>query len=65
MFSFIDGYDVQETRRVSRAEGKAEGEKKGKRAGKREDARGMKTEGISIETIAKITGLSVKAVEKL
>jgi hypothetical protein len=73
MFSFIDGYDVQETRRVSRAEGKregkAEGEKKGKLAGKREGkrevARGMKAEGISIETIAKITGLTNKAIEKL
>jgi predicted transposase/invertase (TIGR01784 family) len=69
MFSFIDGYDVQETRRIAKAEGRAEGEKKGKRAGKREGkaevARGMKTEGISIGTIAKITGISVTEIEKL
>jgi predicted transposase/invertase (TIGR01784 family) len=69
MFSFIDGYDVQETRRVSRAEGKREGKlagiRVGEKKGKRDDARGMKAEGISIETIAKITGLSVKAIEKL
>jgi predicted transposase/invertase (TIGR01784 family) len=61
MFSFIDGYDVQKTRRTSKAEGKAEG----KIEGKSEVARSMKEKGFSIEDISEIAGLSVSEIKKL
>jgi predicted transposase/invertase (TIGR01784 family) len=61
MFSFIDGYDVQETRRVS----KAEGEKLGEKRGKREVARNLKADNVPVETIVKATGLSTAEIEKL
>ena len=57
MFTHIDNYSVQETRREARAEGKAEG--------MREVARNLLKSGDSIEKICKVTGLSRKDVEKL
>jgi hypothetical protein len=53
MFDWIEGYDVQETRRVAKREGKIE------------DARGMKKENIPIAIIAKITGLPKSEIKKL
>jgi predicted transposase/invertase (TIGR01784 family) len=61
MFSFIDGYDVQETRRVAKAEGKVEG----KAEGKIEAAGNMKAKGFSVADISEITGLSVEEIQKL
>ena len=61
MFTHIDNYSVQETRREARAEGKAEG----KADGMREVAKNLLKSGDSIEKICKVTGLSRKDVEKL
>jgi hypothetical protein len=65
MFSFIDGYDVQETRRVSEKKGKLAGMRAGEKKGKREVARKLKGEGLDVDLIAKATGLTNKAIEKL
>ena len=61
MFTHIDNYSVQETRREARAEGRTEGMK----AGMIEVARNLLKSGDSIEKICKVTGLSRKDVEKL
>ncbi|MDR0875856.1 MAG: Rpn family recombination-promoting nuclease/putative transposase [Clostridiales Family XIII bacterium] len=57
MFEPLKKYDVQETRRIARAEGKAEG--------KEDSARSMKADGVDIAFIAKYTGLSVAEIEAL
>ena len=57
MFTFIDNYDVQETRRIAKAEGKADERKA--------IAKKLLEIGIPIEQVCKATGLSRKAVEQL
>lgn len=51
--------------RISREKALAEGMAKGMAKGKREIACHMKKEGLSFELIAKLSGLSVKEIEKL
>ena len=46
-------------------EGRMEGKKEGKLEGVKEIARKSKLEGIPVDTIARVTGLSVDEVEKL
>ena len=53
MFTFIDNYDVQETRREARAESLAT------------VARNLLAEGDSVEKVSKVTGLPREEVEKL
>ncbi|MDR0874990.1 MAG: hypothetical protein LBN12_02140 [Clostridiales Family XIII bacterium] len=65
MFEPLKKYDVQETRRIARAEGEAEGLAKGKAEGKADSARGMKADGVDIAFIAKYTGLSAAEIEAL
>ncbi|MDR1953502.1 MAG: Rpn family recombination-promoting nuclease/putative transposase [Clostridiales Family XIII bacterium] len=69
MFDWIEGYDVQETRRVARLEGERTGIFKGKREGKRERsleiARNLKNKGMSVTEIVDITGLSAAEIESL
>ena len=46
-------------------EGIKEGEKKGKKEGKKEAAKGMKENGINVNLISKITGLTIEEINKL
>jgi len=48
-----------------RAEGIAQGEEKGKHEGKIETAKNMLKLGFDIETIAKVTDLSIEEIKKL
>jgi predicted transposase/invertase (TIGR01784 family) len=61
MFEPIVKYDVQETRRIARAEGIAEG----KAEGKAETARNLKSKSMPLEDIAEVTGLSIVEIENL
>jgi hypothetical protein len=76
MFEFFEDYDVQETRRIARAEGKAEGKVEGKAEGKAEEkaaskaallqtAQKLKALGLSNSTISDTTGLSLNEIEQL
>ena len=77
MFTFIDNYDVQETRRLAKAEGVAEGKAEGEAEGKAEGLAEGKAEAIvsiakslllagdSVEKISKVTGLPRADVERL
>ena len=48
MFAFIDNYDVQETRRLSKAEGIKQGKQEGIKLGKQEGIKQGKQEGIKL-----------------
>jgi predicted transposase/invertase (TIGR01784 family) len=61
MFEWIEGYDVQETRRIARFEGKREGE----RRKSLEIARKMKNESMNLSRIADLTGLPEDEIERL
>jgi predicted transposase/invertase (TIGR01784 family) len=54
-------YNAEDEREVLLAEGRIEGEAKGKA----EVARNMKLEGIAVDTISKVTGLSKEEIENL
>ena len=58
-----------EGREEGRAEGRAEGMAEGRQEGRQEEkfviARGMKADGLLVETIAKYTGLSAEEIENL
>ena len=69
-----DNYSIIETakeegREEGRLEGREEGREEGKEEGREESrveiAREMKKEGLPVAQIARFTGLSVEAVEKL
>ena len=57
MFTFIEGYDVQETRKKAHAEGKAEGIA--------EIAKNLIRLGYPINGIVEITGLAHKEINEL
>ena len=61
MFTHIDNYSVQETRREAKAEGKAEGKAEERIA----IAKKLLEIGVPIEKVCKATGLTRKAVEQL
>ena len=69
MFTHIDNYSVQDTRREAKAEGMAEGVAVGKAEGKAEGmidvAKKLLKLNRPIEEIVEVTGLSRKEVEKL
>lgn len=50
---------------TAQEKGREEGIKIGEKKGKIEVAKAMLAEGMEVNTIAKITGLSIKEVEKL
>ena len=58
-------YDKQITLKEERQEGIKEGIKKGRLAEQISMATAMKKENIDIETIKRITGLTIKEIEKL
>lgn len=62
-------HDMYYSREEGRAEGRAEGIVEGKAEGKAEansqTARNLKDLGVSVDVIAKATGLSVEEIEKL
>ena len=58
-------YDKQITLEEKRREGKAEGIKEGIEKQNYTIAKSMKKENIDIETIKRITGLTIKEIEKL
>jgi predicted transposase/invertase (TIGR01784 family) len=68
-FDNFSGYDVQETRRVARAEGLAEGLAEGRTEGRTEErievAFNLKQLDTPIDVIVKATGLSAEEIEKL
>ena len=59
----------EEGRAEGREEGRAEGMAEGRQEGRVEEkfviARGMKADGLPVETIAKYTGLSAEEIENL
>ena len=57
--------DLMSYARVQRAEGIAEGEAKGRAEGKAEMAKAMKNDGMSIEVIARYSGLSESEIKSL
>jgi predicted transposase/invertase (TIGR01784 family) len=57
MFTFIDNYDVQETRRIARAEGRAEVFIT--------VARKLLKAGDSVEKVSEVTGLSLEDIERI
>jgi predicted transposase/invertase (TIGR01784 family) len=61
MFEGYSGYDVQETRRVARAEGLAEGRAEGRLV----TAKNLKGMDLPVDVIAKATGLSVEEIDEL
>jgi predicted transposase/invertase (TIGR01784 family) len=61
MFTLIENYDVQETRRLAREEGKAEGEARGKS----KMAIKMLKKGYSLQEVAEITEMPLDRVEEL
>ena len=61
MFDFIDNYDVQETRRIARAEGMAEGEIERTR----HIARKLLAAGVPMDIIIASTGLTNAEIEQL
>ena len=60
LFENFEAYDVQETRRISRAEGKAEGKREGRAEGKAEG----KAEGI-LEFLEEIGPVSDELRERI
>jgi predicted transposase YdaD len=64
MFEFFEDYDVQETRRIARAEGKAE-EKAASKAALLQTAQKLKVLGLSNSTISDATGLSLDEIEQI
>ena len=64
MFTFIEKYDVQETRRIERERGIAIGEERSREESLRETVLGMKKENISDEVIARITKLSLEKIKE-
>ena len=56
---------IEEGRAEGRAEGIVEGREEGRVEEKLAIARGMKSDGLSVETIAKYTGLSAEEIENL
>jgi len=62
---FDMGSRLSGARREGREEGRAEGEQIGRQEGSIEIARNALTEGLPIEVIQKITGLSSEVIAKL
>ncbi len=58
-------YAREEGLEQGRTEGLAEGEASGRAAEKVEMAKAMKAEGIDINTVVKVSGLSKEDIEKL
>ncbi len=58
-------YYLKEEKKKGKAEGLAEGEASGRAAEKIEMAKAMKDEGIDINTVVKVSGLSKEKIEKL
>jgi predicted transposase/invertase (TIGR01784 family) len=56
---------AEKLRKQGREEGEKRGEQRGEKNAKLEDARRMLEEGLAVELIIKITGLSRDEVEKL
>ena len=65
MFAWADKYDVQETRRIARAEGLAEGRSEGERDKALTVAKKMLNRDETIDKIVEFTGLTVAEVEAL
>ena len=65
MFSLIEHYDVQETRRIAKAEGIAEGIAEGRGDERIAIAKRSLEKRMSIEDIVSITGLTYEEVEDL
>ena len=77
MFTLIDNYDVQETRRIAREKGiklgEAKGEAKGIKKGKKEEREkfqreivlDMKNEGFADDLIARIAKLPIEKVREI
>ena len=66
---FLTEYNEEKVLEKEREEGRREGRMEGRREGaveeKRNNARAMKSEGISNDVIARITGLSREAIAAL
>ena len=58
-------YMIAEAKEEGLEQGRTEGEVSGRAAEKLDMARAMKSEGIDVETIAKVSGLSVEEINKL
>ncbi len=56
---------LAEGEKIGEARGRSEGEASGRAAEKLEMAKAMKAEGIDINTVVKVSGLSKEDVEKL
>ena len=67
MAAFEDGEQKgrAEGREEGREEGRAEGREEGREAAKIEDAKKLKELGVSVDIIAKATGLSVETIINL
>ena len=65
MFDFIDNYDVQETRRIAKAEGFAEGMAEGEVEITRHIARKLLAAGVAMDIITASTELTNAEIEQL
>ena len=64
MFTFIEKYDVQETRRIERERGIAIGEERGREESLRETVLEMRRENFPDEVIARITKLPLEKIKE-
>ena len=67
MFAWADNYDVQETRRIARAEGVKEGEKRGRAEGAKKNSLAIAKKALRmnmpIDDVVELTGLTREEVE--
>ena len=65
MFPFFENYDVQETRRIAKAEGRAEGKAEGKAEERVDVASRLLKLGRPIAEIIEVTGMTREEIEQL